>query len=90
MTGHTILSCSRCKGNWTTPKVFREIAIALVPDSRPPKRDERTDDAPTLYCPVCRTGMRKVLVHTVAVDECREHGAWFDFAELQGVLVTLG
>ncbi len=86
VTRHTAHSCSGCNGIWTTPNVFREIAMAMVPGSKPPPIEPRDDHDSSLRCPVCHGPMQKVSVGEVALDWCRPHGAWFDFGELQAVL----
>lgn len=84
--------------------IFMELARVLVPDSAPPIVRNRTDSEARLPCPECERDMEKVWLgegggyllpglprngNGNPIDQCEEHGTWFDQSELQAALTSL-
>jgi Zn-finger nucleic acid-binding protein len=98
--GLSVLECGRCAGLWLGEEVFeilRERALKEG-DPAPDPTGVRAGAGPRpsrgvgpLYrkCPVCASVMNRVNFGRrsgVIVDRCRDHGTWFDAAELDAVL----
>lgn len=95
--GHAVHGCRRCGGVWVdrqTLEVMLESAAAQgVGDGRPSTvhRRELSMQGKVTYrsCPGCNDPMNRrnfARVSGVVVDECREHGTFFDAGELEDVL----
>jgi Zn-finger nucleic acid-binding protein len=94
-----VLECQSCTGLWLGVDAFRELrdraargavhlADAVLTKQEPA---EREDQAGRLYrpCIECRQLMSRRLYAPgsgVIIDICRDHGIWFDAAELHQVL----
>jgi Zn-finger nucleic acid-binding protein len=99
-TGLTALECERCAGLWLGEEVFRSLSERARSEEDPAPdaaevRDEaasgiaRTASRAYRRCPVCRSMMNRSNFGRrsgVLVDRCRDHGTWFDDAELQAIL----
>ncbi len=101
-TGLTVLECGVCAGLWLGAEVFRTLGerarddapktpdpVALRAEAK--SRPRTSQVAGPLYrpCPACRTPMNRVnfeRVSGILLDRCRDHGIWFDTAELDAVL----
>jgi Zn-finger nucleic acid-binding protein len=98
----TVLECSVCAGLWLGAEVFRaleERARQAAPPVADPgalraEASSRTrvhQRGGPFYrpCPACETPMTRVnfeRVSGILLDRCRDHGIWFDAAELDAVL----
>jgi len=79
--------CRGCGGVWilqaTLASMWREMdggrELRLVP---------RAGRGHPLPCPRCREPMAQVKLLVVPLDLCREHGIWFDAAELETSLAA--
>lgn len=100
--GLSALECVRCAGLWIAEEAFRILTDQArhVADPAPDAATVRRDTAPAprparpvgpVYrpCPVCSTRMNRVNFGRrsgILIDRCRDHGCWFDAAELDAVL----
>lgn len=95
--GHAVHGCRRCGGVWTdrsTLDVMIETAATTgTGDGRAPQVKRRTLSMNTkvVYraCAVCQDPMNRrnfARISGVIVDECRDHGTFFDAGELEDVL----
>jgi Zn-finger nucleic acid-binding protein len=97
-----VLECGVCAGLWLGSDVFRTLedrARKIAPENPDPiaLRDEVKARARTPQgsgpayrpCPACQKRMNRInfeRVSGILVDRCRDHGIWFDAAELDAVL----
>jgi len=95
----SILECGKCAGVWIAEEAFELVAerarrnkSALVDLPGPkPGTETRPGQSAVVYrrCPRCRQRMNRRNYGRgsgVIVDQCREHGIWFDCGELEAVL----
>lgn len=99
-SGLTSLECERCAGLWLGEDVFKTLSERARTEEDPDPDSSRiradapghaTPAAPGAYrrCPVCRTMMNRRNFGRrsgILVDQCRDHGIWFDETELQEIL----
>lgn len=88
--------CTRCGGLWLDHKVFarlqREEAVqapAMLRVAELPSPAPATRVKPYIPCPECTTLMNPrnfAGCSGVIVDECRNHGVWFDAGELASII----
>lgn len=77
--------CPKCTGAWIHEDALvgmmqeRTSAIVVLP-WQPRARDEER------VCAVCAKPTQPVLLGTVALDRCAEHGVWFDPEELASLM----
>jgi Zn-finger nucleic acid-binding protein len=95
--GQTVLhECEKCFGIWLDATTFERICrdaeqqATVLPGAGLGKAST-AKLAPVRYrrCPECRELMHRVnfaQCSGVVVDVCREHGTWFDMAELQRIV----
>jgi len=97
-----VLECGVCAGLWLGADVFRTLedrARKIAPENPDPiaLRAEVTSRAKTPQgpgpayrpCPACRKRMNRInfeRVSGILLDRCRDHGIWFDAAELDAVM----
>lgn len=94
-----VLECQSCTGLWLSVETFRELrnrsarnAVHLTEAVLTPNRPrESAKQSGPLYrpCVECRKLMSRKLYAPgsgVIIDLCRDHGLWFDAAELHEVL----
>lgn len=72
-----VLACKTCAGAFVGAELGLRLLAVLNPDV-PPARD----GIPSPSCPVCRTGMRRVVAGPIEVETCKTHGVWFDAGDL--------
>ena len=98
----TVLECGVCAGLWLGAEAFRtleERARKVAPSVADPaalrdeahKRARPAQGGGPAYrpCPMCSKRMNRVnfeRVSGVLLDRCRDHGFWFDAAELDAAL----
>ncbi len=83
--------CPRCEGVWLDSGelallLAREGGSALVGTFRPVSGKERKRT-----CPICSRAMKKILAGgngSILLDECPDHGLWFDRGELKKTLAA--
>jgi Zn-finger nucleic acid-binding protein len=101
-SGLSALECIRCAGLWLAAEAFRVLSDQArkttdpAPDPAVVAREVRTRLAPVSSagpayrpCPVCSTRMNRTnfgRCSGVVIDRCRDHGYWFDAADLDTVL----
>jgi Zn-finger nucleic acid-binding protein len=96
--GHTrnecLWGCANCGGVWLDSHASQRLTQALdaealsLADAAARHAAERVDtSAKDLACPVCEQPLvrRHVDRANVELDDCAEHGTWFDANELQTV-----
>lgn len=88
----TRLHCKQCNGMLVTALEVEQMLKQLAPDQ--PRRLEKLlnvggQDAPR-KCPSCDRMMTVATLATVTVDQCPEHGIWFDGKELTRALEGQG
>ncbi len=89
--------CRRCGGQWVDTEelqrllavekrqLSREDMVNLRRNWRPRIREQKTT---YLKCPRCSSMMRRknfAQVSGVIIDECRDHGVWYDKGELEAI-----
>lgn len=84
--GHRFLQCQTCNGQWVELIMLREMFQKLKPGRAIPYMISRSDDQPQLPCPTCSKLMHKRLMVSLALDQCEQHGVWFDTNELENTL----
>ncbi|MCA9706558.1 MAG: zf-TFIIB domain-containing protein [Myxococcales bacterium] len=95
--GHAVHGCRRCGGVWvdrdTLERMIETAAAQSMSDGWSPSVKRRTLSMrpPVVYraCAVCSNTMNRrnfARISGVIVDECREHGTFFDAGELEDVL----
>lgn len=88
----TRLHCKQCNGMLVRPEEVEEMMQHMSPDQ--PRAISKLihaggSDAPR-KCPSCETMMTVCMLGTVTVDQCPEHGIWFDGKELTRALEGQG
>ena len=88
----TRLHCKQCNGMLVTPAEVEEMMQHMAPDA--PRALSKLihaggTDAPR-KCPSCDKMMTVCMLATVTVNQCPEHGIWFDGKELTRVLEGQG
>ena len=89
--------CTECGGVWVSTASLARITSSLkehkaleVADALAAKATTAPDTSETgISCPRCATPMVHLQLERVAVDRCREHGTWFDRAELGRVAAAM-
>jgi Zn-finger nucleic acid-binding protein len=79
--------CGKCGGALVTASELEAMMNEMSPDDQRPL-DQRLlpgKDTPR-KCPRCATTMKAVSIYSVTLDQCGEHGIWFDGEELAKVL----
>ncbi len=94
--GHAVHGCRRCGGVWVdtvTLDVMVETAAATGQGTVKPtvERRQLSMQGKVVYrsCAVCKTPMNRrnfARISGVIVDQCRDHGTFFDAGELEDVL----
>lgn len=95
--GQTALhECEKCFGIWLDAATFERIcheaeqqATTLPPATLGAPSAAKLQPVRYRRCPVCREMMHRINFAQssgVVVDVCREHGTWFDLAELQRIV----
>jgi Zn-finger nucleic acid-binding protein len=78
--------CETCGGTWMEADhflaVLREAQPRLALDELP----EQYDGTPRRPCPQCGERMAIVWLEFLQLDQCAEHGVWFDGGELDKAL----
>ena len=78
--------CELCGAAWMSTDdflaVLRENQPRLALDELP----EHNDGSPRRPCPRCGERMAIVWLEYLQLDQCREHGVWFDRGELDRAL----
>lgn len=85
--------CMECEGIWLAHHLFDELLKKLPPNSigalgyRPPKNNDKipTHKVRYLRCPECDVTMSRhnfMYNSDIILDQCNEHGVWFDKHEL--------
>ncbi len=74
-------TCARCGGLWLGARVVTKLAAAAIP-----RRDWMWWRPSAGPCPECKAQLRLMLAGELYLDECPEHGVWFDWGELRRVL----
>ncbi len=101
-TGLTCLECNVCGGLWLGPDVYQAVEERARKEAKPladpaalraeaAARPKLVQKPGPFYrpCPVCRTPMIRInfeRVSGILIDQCRDHGIWFDATELDAVL----
>ena len=95
--GSRLRECTKCDGLWIDNETFQEVcrereqqALFMgIPSLQDPKAVASIDPVRYLKCPTCRNLMNRVNFagcSGVIVDVCKDHGTWFDRAELRRVI----
>lgn len=78
-------TCTQCGGAWLAAKTIPRLAAARVP-----VRNWLWWRRATGRCPDCELELRLVQAGPLLLDECADHGVWFDAGELHRVLADVG
>ncbi len=84
---YTVRACRQCGGAWVTHgDLVKMLQIMEHPGEKavPPLKYDGV--ASKRSCPACKKTMKIVYVAGETLDECGEHGVWFDERELESVL----
>ena len=89
----SVRACRGCGGQLVAEDVLTDMLLAMLPLGPPHElvvaRSDRDDDP--LACPTCGARMDGAALHGVVLDRCpKQHGVWFDRAELQQALARVG
>jgi Zn-finger nucleic acid-binding protein len=93
----TVQECDRCDGLWVDNDTFKEICARHeqqvvflgAPSLQDPLPSVTIEPVRYVKCPSCRQLMNRVNFagcSGVIVDVCKEHGTWFDRAELRRII----
>jgi len=85
-TGHDLEVCDRCGGAWMDVAAFLADLRRAQPRLASDELMEHNDGTPHRPCPVCKQPMSIVWVEFLQLDQCLEHGVWFDRGELERAL----
>ncbi len=83
--GLSYLICPSCEGLWLTEEVF----LSFMEQNRPGKDNTlllHNDGTKRRSCPVCKEPMQIAWILFLQMDQCEEHGIWFDKGELNRAL----
>lgn len=84
--GHRFMQCQTCSGQWVDLTILREMFHKLKPGQPSPALLSRQDGDSSLPCPTCSKTMHKRIMASLPLDQCDQHGVWFDGNELEGTL----
>lgn len=76
-----LYTCARCGGLWLGVR-----AVPKLTEAKLPRRDWMWWRPSAGPCPECKVALRLMLAGELYLDECPEHGIWFDWGELRRVL----
>jgi Zn-finger nucleic acid-binding protein len=95
----SVSECGRCVGLWLSAESFRILADRArertaadsTASTAPPATDGRSAASRNFYrkCPSCSSMMHRRNFGKrsgIVIDACKEHGFWFDAAELDAIL----
>jgi Zn-finger nucleic acid-binding protein len=85
-TGHDLEICDRCGGAWMDIAAFLADLRRAQPRLAAEELMEHNDGTPRRPCPVCKEPMSIVWIEFLQLDQCHEHGLWFDPGELDRAL----
>lgn len=74
-------SCAGCGSAFVTRDVFAKLAKKQVGRALPDILVHEYGDPPRV-CPVCAEQMRRVWIDALPLEECADHGIWFNRGEL--------
>ncbi len=80
-----LIKCGACGGNWTTLAEFKDLLHEMSPEYELVLSTAVSGHG-ELKCPECQVAMVRILVDGLELDQCWDHGVWFDFEELQQAL----
>lgn len=86
--GHRFMQCHNCTGQWVELMILREMFHKLKPGRPAPSLLNRRDSDAQLLCPSCSKPMHKRTMARLDLDQCEQHGVWFDGNELENTLYT--
>ncbi len=82
--------CERCRGLLIEPSVvralFHQVSKEAGRERAMPELMEHEFGDPPRPCAVCGEPMRREFFDWLQLDECEEHGIWFDAGELDELL----
>jgi len=92
-----MLTCHACGGVWTDAAAAARLATAMdreILDVGKLAAQHAAESSPRISdigraCPVCHKPLDRVRRARVVLDECKEHGTWFDRDELGRVARNL-
>lgn len=86
------LVCAQCNGTLVGNDTVMAMIRELAPDDDRPlaQRFGKPHDGTPRPCPRCAAMMKTVSLNSVPLDQCGEHGIWFDVSELVKVLEANG
>ena len=81
------LGCGRCNSTWMGNASFFNLMADAQPTKNVTELMIHNDGTPRRPCPVCRRDMEIAWIDFLQLDQCEEHGIWFDDGELACALM---
>jgi Zn-finger nucleic acid-binding protein len=85
-TGHDLEICDGCGGAWMEVASFLADLRRAQPTLAVEELMEHNDGTPRRPCPRCGEAMSIVWLEFLQLDQCEQHGVWFDRGELDRAL----
>lgn len=90
-----VRACQKCQGQWVPEPILSEMIMTMLPGEESAfgmlLRAVIDRGGERLSCPTCSEPLEPATIHGVTLDRCaRQHGVWFDSAELQASLRAIG
>lgn len=82
----TRLRCDGCKGMLVPTAEVEDMIRHLIQEPWSLAVEARSDGVGVRTCPRCAAKMQPLRVFSISIDQCSEHGVWFDSQELAMVL----
>jgi len=83
----TIFSrCPKCQGLWFESAAFWSLFREAQPDVEQTELMIHNDGTPRRPCPECGQDMDIGWINLLQLDQCEQHGIWFDRGELERAL----